>query len=59
YCDGNKNVDRSFTTTSQTWTFPAACLVSNGRIRFRANGSTSWDLLNPGWTLDNVELKEF
>lgn len=59
YCDGNQSIDRTFSAVSQTWMFPADCLKADGRIRFRANGSTAWDLQNPGWTLDSVELKEF
>ncbi|HNT28162.1 MAG TPA: hypothetical protein PKH10_08290 [bacterium] len=56
YCDGNSSIDRSFSKTGQTWTLPAECRTATARIRFRANGSTAWDLLNPGWIVDTVSL---
>lgn len=59
YCDGHKTIDRTFAATSQTWTFPAGCLAPKGKVRFRADGSSAWELRNPGWTVDTVEMKEF
>ena len=59
YCDGNQSVDRSFSAVAQTWMFPAGCIAPNALIRFRANGSSAWELYTPGWTVDTVEMKEF
>ena len=54
YCDGTYWLDRSFSFVGQTWTTPSACFTSSARFRFRANGSTPYDLRKPGWTVDTV-----
>jgi hypothetical protein len=56
YCDGNQSINRSFSSTGQTWTLPAGCRTASARFRFRANGTTAWDLNNPGWTVDTVTV---
>lgn len=59
YCDGNKNVDRTFSMTEQIWKFPSDCLAPGGKVRFRADGTSAWELQSVGWMVDTVEAKEF
>lgn len=56
YCAGDMSTDRSFGWSSATIALPAGCLTSKARFRFQAKGSSAWNMMNPGWSVDQVSL---